>query len=448
MVFYFTLCKISNMWVEEITLENIKCFEKVTIKLGDAKAAYPWVTLLGENGGGKSTILQALGLLLAGPEGAQQLLTRPVGWLRDEREAGKISTRIHQGEHDPEKFGKEKERRTFGYTYYITGSEKITIRNKVYTEPSVVENKDKILTWLRQNALTSKGKGWFAAGFGAFRRLTRSSQIIVPSLQTPERFSNFLTQYNEDEPLAALERWLVFLDYRIAKEKNKTAEHQKAIGINAINQLLPNGSKFDSITSEGRILFDVGGQKVPTISLSDGYRSALALGGDIIWRLLESYPDSPDPLKEEGTILIDELDIHLHPIWQRDLPQLLRSIFPGLQFIVATHSPLIAAGAGEDATTYRLKTENGKSEVIQIKNIPNYDVDKILQSDAFGLVSTFSPSMEKKLAKYYHLKGKPRLNNNEQKELQLLIPFIQDAIGPEQTDLSRKIDAFLSKELK
>ena len=72
------------MWVEEIALDNIKCFDRVTIKLGTSEKAYPWITLFGENGGGKSTVLQALGLLLAGPEGSQLLLKRPVGWLKNQ----------------------------------------------------------------------------------------------------------------------------------------------------------------------------------------------------------------------------------------------------------------------------------------------------------------------------------------------------------------------------
>nr|MCU0340198.1 ATP-binding protein [Spirosomataceae bacterium] len=76
------------MWVEDVSLENIKCFDKKTsIRLGGGESPYKWVTLLGENGVGKSTVLQALGLLLAGPEGAQQLLTRPVGWLGGRRSA-------------------------------------------------------------------------------------------------------------------------------------------------------------------------------------------------------------------------------------------------------------------------------------------------------------------------------------------------------------------------
>ncbi len=92
------------MLVEEVTLENIRCFEKATLKFKDKK----WITLLSQNGSGKSTILQAMVMLLAGPEGARQF-PRPVGWLRNEDQPGKISIRIHKSDCDPGKYGKEKE---------------------------------------------------------------------------------------------------------------------------------------------------------------------------------------------------------------------------------------------------------------------------------------------------------------------------------------------------
>lgn len=440
------------MWVEEVSLENIKSFdEKIMIRLGKKDNPYKWVTLLGENGGGKSTVLQSLGLLLAGPEGVNQLLSRPLGWVRDEDKVGKISIKIHQGDKDPNSFGKDKITKSFGYTLFLTGNKRISIRNKIYTEPSIVENKDKILTWLRQNALNSKEQGWFAVGFGAFRRLTRENQIIIPSLQPPQRFTNFLTQFNENEPLAAFERWLVYLDYKISKNNDKQAQRHLDIGIAAINSLLPQGNKFDSVTSEGKILFDVNGQKVPTIGLSDGFRSVLALGGDLIWRLLEAFPDSDNPLLEEGIVLIDELDIHLHPIWQRDIAGWLRMQFPNLQFIVATHSPLITISAGDDAITYKLSiNETTKTtQIKEVKEIATMNVDKILQSDAFNLISSYSPIMQKRIDDYYALNRKKDKTEKEQLDLFELQPFVKKALGNiEKTPLEEKIDKFLEDILK
>ncbi|MCX6270099.1 MAG: AAA family ATPase [Bacteroidetes bacterium] len=450
--FSFTIWKLINnyMWIEDLILENIKCFEKQNIKFGSQKAAYPWITLLGENGTGKSTMLQAIALLLAGPEGAKQLLTRPDGWLHKETLIGKISIKIHQGENDPNQFGEKKERRSFGYTFFITGNEKIQIRNKTFTEPVIVENSDKILSWLRQNALLPKGKGWFGAGYGAFRRLTRASRILVPSLQTPLRYTNFSSQFREDEALEAFETWMVYLDYKISKSKDKIAEKQKNWGIKAINKLLPPGNEFDSIDANGRIWFKVYGDKVSTVALSDGFRSILALTGDLAWRLIAAFPGSEDPLKEEGVVLIDELDIHLHPVWQRTIAGLLRESFPNIQFIMATHSPLVAAGAGEDAVTYRFYRDNKVTKVDQIKNIHAKSVDDILQSDAFGLVSTFSPETQQKIDRYYTLKKKKKLTTDENNELQTVIPFVQEALGydVEKSETEKELNEYIKRNWK
>ena len=439
------------MWVEELHLENIKCFEKLTLRCGDKNGPFKWITLLGENGVGKSTVLQALGLLLAGPEGANQLLTKPLGWLRDESRQGKLSAKIHKAESDPGEYGATKKRAVFKFTYFVTGTEKIQIRSKVYTEPAIVPNSDRTLSWLRQNAFPSKGEGWFASGYGAFRRLTKRNQVFVPSLQTPERYTGFLAQFDEDEPLAAFEQWFVHLDYRIAKSEDTLARKQQELGIAAINRVLPKGAKFDSVRQDGRILFNVNGQKVSTLNLSDGYRSVLALSGDLIWRLFMAFPESDDPMQEQGTVLIDELDIHLHPVWQRQIPAMLRKLFPNLQFIVSTHSPFIAAGSGEDAITYRLNWNADKQvEPAKIENLAFMSVDRVLQSAAFEVVSLFSKETQERIDRYYTLRKKSKRTPDEENQLEMDMPIVQQAIGIQapKSELEHKMDNLLDKMLK
>ena len=176
------------MWVESLELDNIRCFDSVKMVFRRKRdERCQWVNFVSENGGGKSTALQALALLLAGPEGVPDLLNRPAGWLRDESKVGSISTRIHQDEHDHGQHGEKKVRAAFSYSYTLTGRKPLEVNNKTYTEPSIVPWGQKILTWLRKNAFVSRGEGWFAAGYGAFRRLTRSSQILVPTLQQQSR---------------------------------------------------------------------------------------------------------------------------------------------------------------------------------------------------------------------------------------------------------------------
>lgn len=440
------------MWVEEITLDNIKCFERHNIKLGSKKDPYPWISLLGENGTGKSTVLQSIALMLAGPEGATQLL-KPSGWLKHGNSPGKLTIKIHQGDNDPGSYsGEKKERKTFQYTFYITGDEKLAINNQIFTEPVITpDTKARALTWLRENALLPKGKGWFGAGYGAFRRLTRSNRIIVPSLQQPLRYTNFFSQFREDESLEAFETWLVYLDYRISKDENDfIAKKQFQLGIDAINKLLPDGNSFDKIDEKGKIWFNIQNTKVSTVSLSDGFRSIMALAGDLIWRMIEAFPNSDNPLREEGVVLIDELDIHLHPTWQRQIAGLLRLTFPNIQFIMATHSPLVAAGAGEDAVTFRFVKNKGNVEVSVIKNIHAMSVDKILESEAFGLVSSFSVETQSKIDKYFLLKKKSKKTLEEEQQLQLTLPFVEIALGYKATDteIDQKISEFIKSNWK
>jgi hypothetical protein len=271
-------------------------------------------------------------------------------------------------------------------------------------------------------------------------------------LEPQARFTNFVTQFDESEPLSAFERWMVYLDYRIAKGDDVKATAQKEMGIQAINRVLPQDAKFHTVTPEGRILFDIGGQKVPTISLSDGYRSILALAGDLIWRLILAFPESSNPLDQRGVVLIDELDIHLHPQWERQVARVLRQTFPKLQFFVATHSPLVAAGAGEDALTLRFNFQDGRSDVEPVENVAAMNVDRILQSEAFGLLSTYSPDTEEKIERYDTLqrKGKKR-TPAENDELRPLLKFMAEArpIGgiPDPDSLEGRIDRFLEKKL-
>ena len=244
---------------------------------------------------------------------------------------------------------------------------------------------------------------------------------------------------------------MVYLDYRISKAQDDEAKKKKEVGIAAINSLLPEGVEFDSISGEGRIYFNINGTIVPTTSLSDGYRSVLALSGDLVWRLLNTFPDSPNPLHEEGVVLIDELDIHLHPKWQRSIAELLRGQFPNIQFIVATHSPLIAVGAGEDALTLKFDMVDGKSRVTEVRDIAAMNVDRILQSEAFGLVSPYSPQTQTKIDRYDDLNRRKR-KPSEEKELAQLKMFVDEArpIGgpPEPGSLDDRIEKYLSRTLK
>lgn len=90
-----------------------------------------------------------------------------------------------------------------------------------------------------------------------------------------------------------------------------------------------------------QMLVDKGGQEFDIAQLSDGEKNIIALVGDIARRLTIGNPNSPDPLLEPGIVLIDELDLHLHPKWQRIFAQKISEVFPNCQFVVSSHSPQV-----------------------------------------------------------------------------------------------------------
>jgi hypothetical protein len=463
------------MWLKSVTLKNVKCFSDTTLDFSrdlskrSPPEPYRWITLLGENGVGKSTLLQSIALLLAGPEAAKELLPRPVGWLRDQSEPAKLTAEIRQNAEDEGNYGapdKPWHRETFSYSYYVTGDREIRVplvgrreqKEETYTEPAVIEESGKILSWLRVNAFASGNKGWFAAGYGPFRRLTRSSQILIPRMEALTRASNFSTQFNEDSPLSSFERWMVYLDFRQAKDtSDELSRRMRRIGEKAVTALLPRDVEISEVTKDGLVNFKIDGRMVPSIGLSDGFRSVIALAGDLIWRLLQSFSDMEDPTQATGVVLIDELDIHLHPIWQRDIATWLTATFPNLQFIVATHSPMIAIGAGEDALTIRFEMDESTGEVktVPVEDIFLYDVDQALRSPAFKLVSTYSPHVQKKIDRYHQLRlrfeTQSDLSDSDKQLLDGLTELMRrinlGAEAPEKGTLQDRVNRFLEEYL-
>ena len=133
--------------------------------------------------------------------------------------------------------------------------------------------------------------------------------------------------------------------------------------------------------------------------LGYGYRMVIAWIVDLASRMVERYPESLDPLSEPAVVLVDEIDLHLHPKWQRDLIGFLTERFPNAQFVVTAHSPLIVQAA-DKANIAVLKREG---DHVVIENSPDtirgWRVDQILTSDLFGLETACDhlPDIEKDL---------------------------------------------------
>ncbi|TRU61312.1 MAG: ATPase [Microcystis aeruginosa Ma_QC_C_20070823_S13] len=127
--------------------------------------------------------------------------------------------------------------------------------------------------------------------------------------------------------------------------------------------------------------------KIVTVNqLSDGEKCLIAMLGDLARRMAIANPQNPDPLRGNGVIIIDEIDLHLHPQWQRFVVPKLLEVFPNCQFFISTHSPNIITHVQPESLHFMEQTEMGiKFHPVQESYGKN--VDRILE-DLMGLETT------------------------------------------------------------
>jgi hypothetical protein len=171
------------------------------------------------------------------------------------------------------------------------------------------------------------------------------------------------------------------LDYRGGKAATSTLR-------GAMARLLP-GMRFDRIDRKRReLMFSTADGKIPFQQLSDGYQNVANWCGDVLYRITNTFKDRKTPLKTRGLLLIDELDLHLHPVWQRRLMEFLASALPQMQIVATSHSPMIAQQLreGELYVVERLGPRKGAA-IRPIVGDPSQLTLPQLMSPMFGIDS-------------------------------------------------------------
>ena len=130
-----------------------------------------------------------------------------------------------------------------------------------------------------------------------------------------------------------------------ALNKNVSIKHQQQLKFvnHAIETIVPEVNGFEVNRDFGKLMLMVNnfGNRVNISQLSQGQKTLVALTGDIARRLVTLNPVSINPLKGHGVVIIDEIELHLHPKWQQCVLSSFRQVFPNIQFIVTTHSPQV-----------------------------------------------------------------------------------------------------------
>jgi len=236
------------------------------------------------------------------------------------------------------------------------------------------------------------------------------------------------TLFDENTSLINAEAWLLETNFAVKNSKGETKKylqkHYKKVK-ETLQNLLPDVEDFrirEITRTQTQAAIEV---KTPygwvaMKNLSLGYQSFIAWVVDLAARLFERYPDSDQPLEEPCIVLVDEIDLHLHPKWQRKVIDFLTKIFKNAQFIVTAHSPLIVQSA-ENANIVLLKREGDSVKVCnkdEEEIIKGWRVDQILTSDLFGLESARPPKYDEYLKRKKELLEKDKLSKKDKEELE------------------------------
>lgn len=369
------------MFLRHLTLKNIRSIERLELNFLRGADVRSWTYLLGENGTGKSSVLKAIGLVLAGSESIFELVGNPDEWIRLGADEAHISVEFSTQDGQSRRAS-------------------LAFKRGMGTSQFVRQNADELEQIDR--AIFRSERNYFVVGYGVVRHALGpgSRGAIQESVhrRTP-RTRAVATLFNLETALVSLEGWAMDLEYRRGSGGLDAVR-------NALDNLLPD-VHFEEIDRENRrLMFATPDGVLPLAALSDGYQAMAAWCGDLLFQITETFQDYRDPLKARGLLLVDEIDLHLHPIWQRRLVSFIQQTLPNVQVVVTTHSPLTIHQAS-DGELFVLRREEGHgARLFPFEGAPNkLMLHQLLQSPLFGLETLDSPQVEAAREELRNLKG-------------------------------------------
>lgn len=377
------------MYLTRVQIRNIRSIEELEWSI-EPREAPGWHVLVGDNGSGKSTFLRAVAMALAeaSASGAWDVLRQSEDdWLRQGAAFGTVDVHMIAGHGAPNP----------AHVHFLLTGEG--------ARPQVI------------GALDERA---FYAAYGPFRRFSGGSEEYKSLLDRRPRVARCLSVFVEGVALSASLEWLKELRFKGFESAAEDALLERVTAFINSGGLLPQGVQLEHVSSKDVTFKDTGGIGVPVLALSDGYRSMLSLTLELLRQLTATFevdqvfsPDEPARVKSEGVVLIDEIDAHLHPTWQRRVGLLLRQHFPKMQFIVTSHSPLVCQAA--DVGSVFLLPRPGSGE--EARRIVGTELERLVNGsvlDAYG-TEVFGRGVERSDASRQSLDRLAALNVRERR---------------------------------
>ena len=415
------------MRINQIHLKNFRCYEDVSIEFHPR-----FNVLVGINGTGKTSILEALriaiGSLFLSVDKYKDKIASPGIQLDDVR----LSNLEQQ------------------YPVIITTEGTLS----QFTSDDSYEN----ISWER--SLVTKGGATRYKDAKLMKEASSQMQEVIRQSEPPinipliayystDRFkkekkdvgvepngSRLRGYYNALDPLTNIK---FFLDLYYTETLSAIQHNTTSDALNAVNEAVKkcidcDDLMFDIKQQELLLIQSKSHERMPFHMLSDGVRSVLAMVMEIAFRcyLLNPHLGKEAAMLTTGVILIDEIDLHLHPEWQKKVINDLRNAFPNIQFIVTTHAPLVI-GSLTDGKIFSIKDNQTYDFPLQHGKDANYILNEMGTSEM--------DSQIKDTLRSYFIQIEKGLGRNE--EALEMREKLKEMLGENHTE-SQRADMMLS----
>lgn len=427
------------MYLRELHIRNLKLLRDFSLSFTNERGEpRMWTVIVGENGTCKTSILQSVALAAAGARHVNALAGNALA-LRDRRPSSSplmeveatfgLSTawqkwRWYPG--DPEPLSETVD-------LCVGSNVKLPAEGKDLVGVSAYVNTQAGMVDPIVEARSKDAPLWFVAGYGVHRMLPRNPEM-QPDLARPSidrlrplfqpvdligtAFANILPREKAQAYGRVLKKALFGAPDLLPGFDDMELRGQGGI---AHARSLQESHRFVQSLPSGKL-------KLAASWLSHGYQSTIAWIADLIGHILwEAKPaDDMAPEEMEGLVLIDEIDLHLHPSWQRMLIPALKQTFPRLQFIVTTHSPLTLVGLRPDQdeiVRLDIDPSSGDVKVLDLKQGQPHEPDPRLMTgteiyqEYFGIERFYPTHLGELLRRHRYLAADPTRSDAQDEEL-------------------------------
>lgn len=364
------------MKLNRVHIKNIKCFDDYGIDIIKPGTKEPLSTcvLVGPNGSGKSTVLEAIVSALTSADdkyGGRIFDKRAIKFGRKSyrisldfvlNEAEMKEWETEETEFELNVLMRREDDMTDEYrNYLLYPDEIINLPSNTEKEEEYKEERKDVYEDILFHFIESETLGCVLY-FDSFRYVPNTipngiNMDFVPNVRSNALCSNVGEDNTISNKYFNVKQWLLNLDYKRLKEEGNYYKQVYQHMISAI-ELMFAPLVLSRIETNGDIIFYDAATKeeIDFCMLSDGFKSLFSIIGAMIMRLALMGERNDIPFyKNEAIVLIDEIDCHIHPRWQRNILPGLKKLFPNCQYIVSTHSPYIL----ESVQQYEIKQIGG-----------------------------------------------------------------------------------------